>query len=648
MRVTLKRLEFRNFKGFRSEAFDFDEPITTFFGRNATGKTTLQDGFLWLLFGKDSLGSAAFSIKPLDQEGNSTTNLEHSVKGYFLLDGKESTFERVLTEKWTRPRGKSEQRFDGHVTVYKVNDVPCTQREFQSEIAAIADESLFRLLTDPRFFNSDSACPWQRRREMLLDMCGDVSDSDVIDSMATLTNKDDISNLTNILNLRPLEDHKKILTERRKKINEELKSIPTRIDEAERSITGSVFTSSDAEMLDHWRKVKGEKVAEIHRIENDGEVLEKQKRLAQLEAELAQLDGAESKRAQDYQQAKWDRMAPLRAAAAEIQIGVDVLVKQLPQMEARIAEIEKQLPILRKQWSEEDASQVAVTINTVCPTCKQTLPIEEIEATERRAIEQANLEKSKRLTAITEQGKALAAELETLRGKINEDRLTIEAKQTRRAEIEQQIEAIQNEKQEAQEDPKRQEIMAGIEILKSALSELALGNNDPIHTLQNELLGIEREIQAIEKRQAEAAAAEKTRNRIKELKKQEKALAGELNKNERELFLLEQFTRAKVGMLTERINSRFKITKFKLFNEQINSGLSECCEATLDGVPYGSMNSAGRTQLGLDIISAFQEHHGILLPCWVDNRESVTVLPEMKCQMISLVVSPEHKELTKG
>src|SRR5574343_527954 len=222
-----------------------EKPLSCANRSGAKGKTNLQDGMNWLLFGKDSLGSAAFSIKPLDQDGNSTTNLEHSVRGTFLLDGKENTFERVLTEKWTRPRGKAEQRFDGHVTVYKVNDVPCTQREFQSEIAAIADESLFQLLTDPRYFNSDSSCPWQRRREMLLDMCGDVSDADVIDS------DKELEPLRAILATRPLDDHKKLLTERRKKINEELKAIPTRIDEAERSMSASAPVVGDMELLDH-------------------------------------------------------------------------------------------------------------------------------------------------------------------------------------------------------------------------------------------------------------------------------------------------------------------------------------------------------------------------------------------------------------
>src|SRR5574343_1807967 len=341
-------------------------------------------------------------------------------------------------------------------------------------------------------------------------------------------------------------------------------------------------------------------------------------------------------------------MAPLRTEAAEIQGRVDVMVKQLPLMGVRIAEIEKQLPILRQQWSDEDARAVSITIDTICPTCQQNIPIDQIESSHRRAIEQANLEKSRRLTAITEQGKALAAEMETLRGKINEDRLIIEAKQARKAELDRQMEASQNEQPPAQEDTKRQESLAGIEILKLALSELALGSHDPVGILQAEILEVEREIAAIEKRQAEAAVAEKTRDRIKDLKRQEKELAGELNKNEREIFLLEQFTRAKVGMLTERINSRFSLVRWKLFEEQINGGLSECCKMTVNGVDYGSLNNAARINGGLDVIKAFSEHHATWLPVFIDNAESVTDLMETKSQQIRLVVSREHAELTRG
>jgi len=108
-------------------------------------------------------------------------------------------------------------------------------------------------------------------------------------------------------------------------------------------------------------------------------------------------------------------------------------------------------------------------------------------------------------------------------------------------------------------------------------------------------------------------------------------------------FLIEELTRAKISMIEQSVNSKFKIVNWKLFSDLINGGLRECCEATVNGVPYSSVNQAGRIQAGIDIIDTFQAHYGAFLPIWVDGRESVIDLPETPAQTISLVVSEKHQ-----
>ena len=109
--------------------------------------------------------------------------------------------------------------------------------------------------------------------------------------------------------------------------------------------------------------------------------------------------------------------------------------------------------------------------------------------------------------------------------------------------------------------------------------------------------------------------------------------------------MIEQFIRAKVAFLEERINQKFSLARFKLFADQIIGGLQEVCETTLNGVPYSSINNAGRIQVGLDIIRTLQEYYGIVAPVWIDNRESIVELPEMSGQVISLIVSEADKHL---
>ena len=98
-------------------------------------------------------------------------------------------------------------------------------------------------------------------------------------------------------------------------------------------------------------------------------------------------------------------------------------------------------------------------------------------------------------------------------------------------------------------------------------------------------------------------------------------------------------------MLEERINAKFSMARFKLFKTNINGGLEECCEVTVDGVPYNSLNNAARINVGLDICSVLSLHYGVVLPCFVDNAESVTHILDTPAQQIQLVVSPQDETL---
>jgi len=112
------------------------------------------------------------------------------------------------------------------------------------------------------------------------------------------------------------------------------------------------------------------------------------------------------------------------------------------------------------------------------------------------------------------------------------------------------------------------------------------------------------------------------------------------------LFLIETFIKRKVSMLNDKINSKFEIVRFRLFNQLVNGGIEECCVFTVNGVPYdGGLNAAARTQGGLDIIRTLQKHYGIAPAVFIDNRESCTEIPVMDCQIVNLIVSPQDKVL---
>ena len=88
MQIRLKSLHLENFKGIQNITMDFSRR-TNIHGANATGKTTIFDGFTWLLFNKDSTGNEKFDIRPLDAEGKRIDNVEIKVTALLDVDGTE-------------------------------------------------------------------------------------------------------------------------------------------------------------------------------------------------------------------------------------------------------------------------------------------------------------------------------------------------------------------------------------------------------------------------------------------------------------------------------------------------------------------------------------------------------------------------------
>jgi exonuclease SbcC len=130
--------------------------------------------------------------------------------------------------------------------------------------------------------------------------------------------------------------------------------------------------------------------------------------------------------------------------------------------------------------------------------------------------------------------------------------------------------------------------------------------------------------------------------RIEELKQQESDLAVQKSRLEGQLFLIEEFIRAKADFLSESINKRFKYVRFKLFDDFITTdGLKECCtvEVNTNGcwVPYNDGNTAGRMNAGIDIINSLIDFYSVSAPIFVDNAEAVTDLIPTSAQVIRLV-----------
>ena len=642
MKIKLLNLKLVNFKGVKEFELQADGEDIKVFGDNATGKTTVFDSFVWLLFGKDSQNSTQFEIKTL-RDGKPIHKLNHEVEATLLVDGQELTLKKVFKEKWTKKRGSVAESFSGHTTDYYIDGVPSKKKEYEGKISEIVDEEVFKLLTNPAYFNEQ--LKWQDRRKTLLEIAGDVTDEEVIASNESL------AKLTEILGNRSIDDHKKVIASKRKEINQELERIPIRIDEINRNlpdVNGLDKQTIETKLNDLSKQIDA-KNDEINSIKNGSEVNEIKKQISDIELQIANVHN-------EHTQNEQQELFKLKTRLQEEESNLIVLRNDLKAKEqqkqineSRIKDFEKQMNELRNKWMEVNGEEFDHESNCTCPTCKQDLPVEQIEEVKQRF----NLNKANELESINEKGIELKNKVDELK-QINEriqseiDKTT-EIGKEKAKEVEQlkgKIEKAESEVTPVEENEQYIKLQEEKEALEQKIEVLQQSVDESVQKVQQEVTLLKEQQNALQMDLSKLQQSEQSLERISELEAQERQLAQEFEELEHQLYLTEEFIRTKVDLLEEKINSKFKYARFKLFEQQINGGLKEVCETTYEGVPYsGGLNNAARINVGLDIINTLSRHYGVSAPIFVDNAESVTSLIDIDAQVISLIVSAGDKEL---
>jgi DNA repair exonuclease SbcCD ATPase subunit len=303
--------------------------------------------------------------------------------------------------------------------------------------------------------------------------------------------------------------------------------------------------------------------------------------------------------------------------------------------------LEDSIENLRKKWFEVDAQEFSES--GTCPTCGQPLPAEKIEETRANF----NREKAEKLEQITVEGKEKKALLEKEKAAFNERVKQAEKAKEELKKVEDEIGVLKNGIDSLRlETYFAPELTQKKQDLEQAIANLESGTVETKQKIHQEIQALQSELDEIERARARKEQYDLGMKRIQELKEQEKELAKAFEKLESEMYLTEQFIRTKVDLLESKINSRFKLARFKLFDQQINGGLSEVCEALFNGVPYsGGLNNAARINVGLDIINTLSEHYGFTAPIFIDNAEAVCRLLKTNGQQIKLIVSEQYKKL---
>ncbi len=639
--LKLLTMTLRNFKGIKNFALEAGGGNVNIYGENATGKTTLFDAFTWLFFDKDSANRKDFEIKTLDKDNQPLHGLDHEVEAELEVNGKSLNLHKIYKEKWTKKRGSATAEFTGHTTDYFIDSVPVKKSEYEAKIAKIADEEVFKLVTNPTYFNEQ--LHWQNRRKILLQICGDISDEDVIASDPAL------SKLPEILKNRKLEDHRKIITARRSEINKELDRIPVRIDEVQRSLPdiSDINQKETFQTITNLKETIKDKEQQIVRIESGGEIAEKIKSLREIEGQLLDIKNQYRSRNEAAVIEKQKQLNDARGKAINLKSNITATGRSLVYNQKNVQELEERMENLRQEWHQVNNQQFEYEQSDTCPTCGQPLPAEKLIAAQEKALVEFNRKKAEHLESITAQGKHLKAQADDIAGenaktqqKLQRDQVELEAIEEAVTGLQKEIETMQAEMEQFAKDPTYITKLQEKQNMEAQVTALKEGRHEETAKIQAEIAELESQVRTAENRLADIQRHKQGQQRIEELKKQERALAAEYEKLEGELYLTEQFVRSKVSLLEERINSRFQHARFKLFDVQINGGVVETCETIYKGVPYSTgLNNAAKINVGLDIINTLSDFYGFSAPIFIDNREAVTKLIKTKGQVISLIVS---------
>ena len=537
----------------------------------------------------------------------------------------------------------------GNTTDHFIDGVPVKENEYRARVAEIfGDENRFRILTNPAAF---AAMPWQKQRTLLLEVCGDIPDNQIIESDETLSPlRSALSKYT--ASKTPLDDLKKVTMGRMAEINKQIDQIPIRIDESRRGlpdVSGLDKNALGAEITALEDQINGAKLR-LAGVDTGGKIATLTKELNTVNSEISGLENAHSMKQSEIVTSLNRQIRELTETREADERKFKSATAEIAEKKARILSIDKAMDIQRDKWNGIDGEEFQDTTQLACAACGQNLPEDKVDAAREKAKSAFNTSKAERLSYVQSEGKRLKSEHDRVAGEIKhlEDGrgilVPVDAPEIER--LTQERDAAKYMVSDFTQIAPRLDLISRKELIEAAIIAAKSSVSEDSAIISKEIAEIEPKLTEEKEKYSRFDYRSASESRIKELKSEEKKLAQEFEEMEKMLFLIETFIKLKVSLLNDKINSKFEIVRFRLFNQLVNGGIEECCVFTINGVPYdGGLNAAARTQGGLDIIRTLQKHYGIAPAVFVDNRESVSDIPDMDCQIINLIVSSQDKNL---
>ncbi|MBF7090494.1 AAA family ATPase [Flavobacterium sp. ALJ2] len=663
-KIEIKGLILTNFKGIIKLKVNFQHN-TDVFGANGTGKSTVYDAFLWLLFGKNAEEKKEFSIK--NTVDTSLNRQDHEVEGMLEVNGDQITLKKIYKEKWQKKKGEEIAEYTGNETVYYYNEVPMNQKDFQAKVYTIMDETIFKLITNPYALNS---MKWPDRRTIITQMAGEFTDAEIASG-----NPEYEALVANLTQGKTMEDYLKQIKASVKKSKDDIKLIPTRIDE----VSKTKPQAYDFQNLKNLLSAKEKEVAAIDEaILNKSAGLdaildanEKAKRTASnLRSEISTIEGDTKTKANNSTKIDTSVLDNLKTSLGNkkgelttAENGLVTLKGLVTGKESDLVALGTTIETKRTEWTNENAKELKIEENSFCcPTCQRAFEESDIESKKIEMSTNFKTKKQESLAEINRQGGLLATQKTNLETELATLKTRVLKGETLITNLKSEIEILEADIKNEVSKAENVTPVDTVAIYNQMLIENTVYNSKKVELetvektikevpkvddeqLKSDKKGLSDDIEGIKTMLRNEAQIIAVNERITALKNEETKLAQEIAGVEKTQFLIERFEKDKMTAIEENVNSKFKIVKFKMFEDQVNGGENPACEIYVNGVPFADANTASKINAGIDIISTLSKFYQVSAPIFIDGAESIHDIMETESQLIRLVVSEHDKSL---
>lgn len=668
MEVKLKRMELENYRCFPQKEVDFHQR-TKISGRNKQGKSTLMSAFLEVLTGKEANGTQPDGIRPHDENGVDIDKVDIIRELHLEIDGKPTVIRKITKQKWRKPRGKSEEVFDGNATEYEVDGFPMSASKFAEFIGRIAPADTLLMCSNAQPFLDKMRKSTADARKTLESISGFS-----IENFITENGYQSVSEITKGHSAEDtLKKLRKDLTVQKKKVDEKNTEIKYEKNRKVEGIDISALELTKGE----WREKLAAVDAEEQQLEQAVKAYDEMAaELADLRAKQFHILAVEKKKLEEQHSAISQKVLPLRGRKNDLKFSLRNAEILLEDAERNIFSADSTMKQAQSDYTYHNAREFDETKlneieaeelsadSLICPTCGQSFPKEKAEKikTDFKESKQKRIdEEMRRKEAFYKQNDEA---LDRIVESGNQAKKDLESARKEKEECEKHIAEFKSE---------IQSVSAKIDKLTAKLDnlpkEVDLSANEEYQVLAKQIEDKQKQLSSLDSGAEKRSKFRQQRNeynaelnkieaQILKLQSDEKEKEKRLAALETELRVLSQtaaslegqidtvmeFSRRKNEALAAAINPYFDHFHFEFLEYTQEGNPVETLKIVCGGTDYfGGLNHSDQILCNVFLVCGLQKLNGLCLPVWADDFESVNDerLPQIEQQMIVLEVSKD-------